>query len=232
METIDAEHVKMKNLLCLSLKQETPLVFQEFCRLLDEQSCTTLRDLNRSKKEKGTMWEYFCREYLLKQTSYTRAVLLKDVDSHTLEMLSLRKMDVGIDIIAFDADNRPVAIQCKFRKKGSVSWREIATFEALCARSGPWSQQIVMTNARFVRREGRKNESDLTIGFGSFQSLKRHQWNSIAGVREGNTLQKDSTQSAEEIKSKWLSRLEKTHPRLCQTTQCCVSGIDCFSYAK
>lgn len=206
---MDIEFVKMRDLIRQCLKHETESIFQKFCVSINELSCTTVHEINRLKKEKGTIWEYFCREYILQNSSYSTAVLLKDVDSQVLQELSLKKVDVGIDMIAFDTENRPIAIQCKFRKKGPVSWRDISTFEALCARTGPWYKKIVMTNATYVRREGRKNDSDLTMGFNLFKSLKRHEWNVIAGYNEGLKLNENSEQSPEKIKALWLSRLEQ-----------------------
>ena len=206
---MDQEFEKMKCLIRTCLRHETKNVFSKFCQSINELSCTTIREINKLNKEKGTIWEFFCREYIMQNAAYSSAILLKDVDTVTLEKLSLKKIDVGIDIIAFDIENRPIAIQCKFRKKGAVSWRDISTFEALCARSGPWYKKIVMTNAAYVRREGRKDSSDVTIGFGSFASLQRHEWNAISGLNQGIQLHANNDTSPEYIKCQWLARLEQ-----------------------
>lgn len=206
---MNQEFEKMRCLIRKCLKHDTENIFPNFCEAINQLSCTTIREVNKLKKEKGTIWEFFCREYIMQNATYSNAMLLKDVDSVTLEKLSLKKIDVGIDIIAFDLENRPIAIQCKFRKKGAVSWRDISTFEALCARSGPWHKKIVMTNAAYVRREGRKDSSDITIGLGSFTSLQRHEWNTIAGLNQGIRLNTNDDKSPEYIKSQWLTRLEQ-----------------------
>ena len=102
-------------------------------------------------------------------------------------------------------DGEFVAVQCKFRTKRNVTWQEIATFEALCARSGPWSEHIVMTNCFFVKREG-SSEKDVTISRNAFKKLSRYEWLAMGGMGEGRTI--SGTFSADEIREKWLTRLE------------------------
>ena len=86
---------------------------------------------------------------------------LKDCDETLLKNLSLKKRDVGIDIIAIDQEGNVDAVQCKFRRRGTVRWRELSTFEALCSRTGSWNKHIVMTNQEFVRREGNASAKDI-----------------------------------------------------------------------
>jgi hypothetical protein len=85
-------------------------------------------------------------------------------------------------------EERPHAVQCKFRSRGIVSWRDLSTFEALCARTGPWRRHLVMTNASAVKRQGLKQAKDLTFARGTFMTLSRHEWTRLAGFGRGRTV--------------------------------------------
>lgn len=165
-------------------------------------------DLKRLKNDKtlvGDAWEHFCVKFL--RLRGFEAHLLRDVPSETLARLNLGRNDRGIDIVAFDEDDRAFAVQCKFRRRGVVSWREISTFEALCSRSGPWHRQVVMTNAPGVRREGKRLIQDLTFANGTFAAMQRHEWMEIAEIGEGRAVGGDAG-SLEEVRDRFLARLE------------------------
>ena len=188
----------------------TTNVFDALVQGIDRLPCATASELKGVRKKKGDLWELYCREFLRVSGGFETAELLSCLDDDALARLSLRRGDVGIDLIAFHADGGVSAVQCKFRRKGGVSWREISTFEALCARSGPWTQKIVMTNGTHVTREGRKDATDRTIAQRSFQALPRHQWNAIAGYGEGRTVGVGPhTQTVREARQAWISRLQQ-----------------------
>ena len=62
-----------------------------------------------------------------------------------------------------------------------VSWRELSTFYALCARTGPWAQQIVMTTADSVRRQGVRTGQDKTYAYRGFCGQDRSVWLAMVG---------------------------------------------------
>jgi hypothetical protein len=178
-------------------------VWAQFVINLKSSSHTSISDIKREKLLLGSAWEEFCRRYLL-DLGYT-VYMLADTPPEVLASLGLRRNDVGIDIIAYNPVGLPCAVQCKFRNRGVVSWRELATFEALCARSGPWNLHIVMTNAASVRREGRSTK-DATIAQRRFASLDRVFWMRIIGAGEGRTV--GGSVSPNSARARFLSRFE------------------------
>lgn len=191
-------------------------IFGEFVRrLASAPPRRSVTQLGASRKRVGDLWEEFCVQYLLLR-GYVSARLLADVSDEELDALSMRRRDVGIDIVARDGRGDAHAVQCKFRSRGAtVGWREVSTFEALCARTGPWARHVVMTNARGVRREGGSTERDVTIARGSYAAMGRHEWNAIAGLGPGRTCggARDDGASADdetirEVRERWLRRLE------------------------
>jgi len=181
-------------------------IFDAFVNEIAAYTPRTIPEIKQRQKKKGDIWEEFCREYLVCK-GYTNVRLLQDIPGDELATLSLRTKDMGIDIVAYDA-LRPVAVQCKFRNTGAISWRQLSTFEALCARTGPWHRHIVMTNATAVRREGRKQFVDMTISRPTFECLQRHEWTRLAGYNEGNVLSVNPVSVAEmnAARHKWLAR--------------------------
>ena len=98
---------------------------------------------------------------------------------------------------------------CAFPRTRGCAWPEHKpphTFEALCARTGPWHKHIIMTNTYVSKREGSKNEKDWSIISSSFNQLKRHEWNSIAGYGNGNIC---GDADIVNIKESWLNKIEK-----------------------
>ena len=180
-----------------------------FVQALSSVDSRDLSTLKCTTKIVGDAWEVFCIDFL-RARHYRAAYLLKDTPPPVLTQLGLGHADKGIDLVVFDPENRPCAVQCKFRRRGGVSWRDLATFEALCARSGPWHRHIVMTNAWSVRREGTRQSKDLTFTRRAFAKLARHEWLSIAGYGEGNVIGStgESAPSVSVARERFLQRLE------------------------
>ena len=106
--------------------------------------------------------------------------LLKDVPEELLTKLSLKRPDVGIDIIA-EHEGKHYAVQCKYKKhvslkKNVVTWKQLSTFYALVLRTGPWAQYIVMTNCDYCRHMGKKTAKDVSICLRTFQNITQEQW--------------------------------------------------------
>ena len=201
-----SKQMELQTMIRVSMKSNTP--FKNLCTNLAHIKCTTTNQVKRKKKDVGDLWEQFCCLYLLNVRNFQSAVLLKDMTERGLDELNLKRRDVGIDIIGHDQDGIAIAIQCKFRCRGNVSWRDISTFEALCARSGPWRKHVVMTNASKVIREGNVNEKDSVIVKVHFENMKRHEWNNLSGYGLGNTC--GGSLSMDEIKKLWLKRIDDT----------------------
>lgn len=139
---------------------------------------------NRKTKTKGDLWEIFCKLYLQKIRKYDHVWLLKETPDNILELLKLRKNDVGIDIIACK-NNKYSAVQCKFKKPreglvpgtwiayNCVNWKELSTFYALCnsTNDNNWENHIVMTNTKYIRHMGNKTKKDKSICYGTFSKM-------------------------------------------------------------
>ena len=201
-----SKQMELQSMIRVSMKSDTP--FKNLCTNLAHIKCTTTYQVKTKKKYVGDLWEEFCCLYLLNVRNFQSAILLKDMTEHDLEALNLKRRDVGIDIIGHDQNGNAIAIQCKFRSRGNVSWRDISTFEALCARSGPWKQHLVMTNASKVIREGNDTEKDSVVVKVHFEKLKKHEWNILSGYGFGNTC--GGSLSMDEIKDLWLKRIDDT----------------------
>jgi len=190
----------LKNVVAEALK--TNNIFETFCKKIATLEKRNLKELRANNLIKGNIWEQFCVEYLTLR-NYRNVQLLKDVPSNCLQQLGLSNRDMGIDIIA-TKNEKNVAVQCKFRAKRTVTWRDIATFEALCARSGPWFEHIVMTNSPFVHREG-SHIKDVNMVKSTFEKIERHEWCILAGYGYGNT-----TGGVEQNRDMWLNRIDPT----------------------
>lgn len=179
-------------------------IFSNILSAFKNESVHTIEACKRGNQRRGALWELLCVE-CLRHIGYSSVLRFEDVDTELKARLGLRDRDMGIDIIC-NKNGGYVAVQCKFRTKRSVTWTEIATFEALCARSGPWTEHIVMTNCHFVKREG-KSEKDVTFTHKFFKRLLRHEWLSIGGMGEGHVLS-DGVSNTEDVREQWLARLE------------------------
>ena len=133
-----------------------------------------------NKKVRGDVFEDFCVKYLKHVRKLDNVWLLKDVPDELLTKLSLKRPDVGIDIIA-EHQNKYYAAQCKYKKhvslkKNVVTWKQLSTFYALVLRTGPWAQYIVMTNCDYCRHMGKKTGKDVSICLKTFQNITQEQW--------------------------------------------------------
>lgn len=98
----------------------------------------------------GKKFEAFCGAFLVVQHDFRAVYPINTLSSDQKNSLLLPNKDVGIDLVAYAACNRPFAIQCKFRTKRDITWKEFATFDSLCMRTGPWGGKYLMTTAKKV----------------------------------------------------------------------------------
>jgi predicted helicase len=122
---------------------------------------------SRNKKIRGDIFEEFCVLYLKHVKGFADVWLLKDLPTDILEKLSMKRQDMGIDIVARTHD-KYIAIQCKYKKHTSfkqniLSWKALSTFYALCLRTGPWEKYIIMTNCIYTRHQKRRLKISLIV---------------------------------------------------------------------
>lgn len=174
----------MEKCLLESIKNDD--IFSSFVMNLNEcYKPTSIKSKNEYTKNIGDAWEDFSCLFLEKMMGW-EVLKLKDCDETLLKKLSLKKRDVGIDLIAI-SDEKYIAVQCKYRKKNQkLSWRDISTFDALCSRTGPWYKQVVITTSSWLHREGQWTEKDLFIGKKKFESLTKFDWLKLANLGSGN----------------------------------------------
>lgn len=182
--------------------------FLEECNQWYEKGAHSLTEMRQreNKKIRGDIFEEFCVLYLKQLKGYT-AWRLEDVPEEILTKLSMKRKDMGIDLI-IEHEGSYKAVQCKYKKRGdrkiSVTWQALSTFYALCMRTGPWSSYIVMTTCDYCRHQGEKTEKDLSICIGSFRAITKEQWIQLCGI-EGSTL--DHSQNPTSLEELRLKRL-------------------------
>lgn len=158
--------------------------FISLCQQYYARPAHTLAELKSrdNKKIKGDIFENFSVLYL--QSKGYEAWRLEDVPEPLLTQLSLKRRDMGIDIVCVK-DGLYSAVQCKYLapkgKKFGLPWRTLSTFYALCMRSGPWDKHIVMTNCNYVSRVGKKSDKDISLVLNSFQSMTSEEWFQMCG---------------------------------------------------
>lgn len=176
-------------------KTETKDIFnhlQDHFRVYEEQTVSEVKEFKRrTTKGKGDLFEDFSVLYF-KAKGY-EAWKLKDLPDKIREELKLGKQDMGIDIILRDKLGKYSAVQAKYRvrKSGasappggrriSVPWGELATFHALCSRTGPWDKLFVITNADYVKRLGKKDSKDKTIAYKTLSNTPHKIWLEMCG---------------------------------------------------
>lgn len=171
---------------CILHALKSVKTFESFVSCMSVSS-TNLKHLKNKTKIVGDAWEDFCCLYLQKIKGWT-AKRLNEWDASFLRQFHLKQRDVGIDLIAIDEHGNHIAVQCKYRKNfQKLSWRDVSTFDALCMRTGPWTQRIVMTTSKSLHREGKVQVEDVFWGKSHFESLERHDWCKLAGLGEGRT---------------------------------------------
>jgi hypothetical protein len=145
---------------------------------LPAHTLTEMRTRN-NKKIRGDIFEEFCVLYLKFIKGYTQVWLLSDVPDDILELLKMKRQDMGIDIIVCN-DGLYFAVQCKYKKRGLaksvLSWTALSTFYAMCLRTGPWAKYIIMTNCDYTRHQGGKTDKDISICLKTFQNLQKEEW--------------------------------------------------------
>ena len=160
--------------------------FKCVCNQISAFPCTNTRMIKNKKKIVGDLWEAFCKLYLERQCAFQSVRFLNELSDVELQQFGMKKRDVGIDLVAMDGSGNPIAVQCKFRSRGNVTWRDVSTFDALCSRTGPWDSHLVMTNANRVIREGSLHSKDRSMTRAQFSTLARHEWLKLGGYGEGN----------------------------------------------
>ena len=181
------------------------------CEDFYNKPVNNLQDMkNRNLKSKGDIFEYFCQLYMQKCYKLKDIWLLKEIPDDIKKELNITSQDFGIDLIGVDYNGRYYAIQAKYRKRKSdkkicVTWKQLSTFYALCARTGPFYKHIVFTTANYVRRIGKKDNKDITIGFSKLSKINHFDWINMCDKDKSEFI-KDSPKklSLEELREKRL----------------------------
>lgn len=208
----------MDGLLHTVFLRSPACLFDEFvkeCQKWYEQPAHTFTEMRTrdNKKIRGDIFEEFCVLYLKHVRGYENVWRLEDVPADVLEKLSLKRPDMGIDIIC-ETDGKYTAVQCKYKKhtgyksKTIVTWKQLSTFYALVLRTGPWERYVVMTNCDYVRHMGKKTPKDLSICLKTFQKITKEQWTRMCGL-EGNVMEPDAPKTKltlEELRAARLAR--------------------------
>lgn len=192
-------------------------LFDEFiqeCQRWYSQPAHTLQEMRTrdSKKIRGDIFEDFCVLYLKEVKGFQEVWLLEDLPEENLVQLSLKRRDMGIDIIV-KHNGEWYAVQCKYKtpiqgKKSYITWSALSTFYAMCLRTGPWAKFIVMTNCDYTRHQGEKGPKDLSICLGKFRSINSDEWLKLCNVT-GNVMKKPTeTLTQEEIRALRLAYYE------------------------
>ena len=176
------------------------------CQAWYTRPASTLQELKtrENKKLKGDMFEDFCVLYLLHCKGYENVWRLEDVPEEILTRLSLKRRDMGIDIVCQKGEHFS-AVQCKYKaptgKKIGLSWKTLSTFYALCMRSGPWAHYIVMTNCDYVCHVGKKTEKDISISRHAFQNITSTQWVNMCNLKGELLSENKSILTQEELRA-------------------------------
>ena len=217
----------LKKLLHTVFLKSPPNLFDEFiqeCQRWYSQPAHTLQEMRTrdNKKVRGDIFEDFCALYLKEVKGYQDVWLLEDVPEDLLVSLSLKRRDMGIDIIVRH-NGEWFAVQCKYKtptgKKSYITWSALSTFYAMCLRTGPWSKYIVMTNCDYTRHQGDKGPKDLSICLGTFRATSSDQWLKMCDI-QGQALaeqvplqQPVPSNSVEILKQKPTSQLTREEVR-------------------
>ena len=202
-------------------------LFDEFikeCQVWYSKPAHTLTEMRTrdSKKIRGDIFEDFCVLYLKEVKGYQDVWLLEDVPDEILVNLSLKRRDMGIDIIVRHNEEW-FAVQCKYKtptgKKSYITWSALSTFYAMCLRTGPWAKYIVMTNCDYTRHQGPKGEKDLSICLASFRSTSSEQWLKMCDIQGQQILPSNEIQGLRQKPTSELTREEIRELRLAYYTQ-------------
>jgi len=176
-------------------------LFDEFlleCQEWYERPAHSLLELKSrdNKKIKGDIFEEFSVLYLKYVKGFTNVWLLKDVPAELLTKLSMKRQDMGIDLICETLEGQFIAVQCKYKKptgfkQNVLSWRSLSTFYALCLRTGPWSKYIIMTNCVYTRHQGKKTAQDVSYCLKTLQNITKEEWLKMCQI-SGSILSKEN----------------------------------------
>lgn len=191
--------------------------FQEECQAWYEAPAHSFAEMRArdNKKVRGDIFEEFCVLYLKHIRGFANVWRLADVPEDDLVRLGLKRLDVGIDIVAND-NGKWYAVQCKYKKHVSakrniVTWKALSTFYALCLRTGPWEKMIVMTNCSSVRHMGKKSSKDLSICLGTLRKITSAQWLTMCDLKGESIVEAFKKPSLEELRALRIAALEKKH---------------------
>ena len=175
-----------------------------------EKSSTNMVELRKKNtKNKGLIFEVFCKMYLLAR-GYYNVWLLNEVPEDVLKYLNLKRRDMGIDLIAtIKIPNMNedlienyfyIPVQAKYRKIGKdqfnrkihrVGWKDISTFLALTTRTGGpkgWLKHMIITNADSVTWKGKKTKKDFTYAKKTFEKCSNIFWLKMINQDKGRKL--------------------------------------------
>jgi len=198
-----------KNIILKTLSCSQTEFFQEFTRKFDDYYDTltsgTIKRIDR-ERQKGLAFEELCYR-MIDQKAFLKlrcAQVWRYQDFPHKEEMGLPKRDEGIDLIIRHENGKYSPVQCKYRKKPTtseititskagktyqkrlywqLSWkRDLATFHALCERTGPWFKRVVITNAPSILWKGRKQTMDLTICRGTWALISKHTFSEAIGL--------------------------------------------------
>lgn len=167
------------------LQNISNISFSKFCEYCSDFSQTPVHSMRELKlqipknKNTGNIFEYFCKLYLQQVLQYDKVWLLCEVPDDIRKKLSIGTKDMGIDIIAIKEQDT-YAIQCKYRKrikkKTGINWKDLSTFYALVSKTGPYTCNIIMTNADYISRIGKKQNNELLLSFTKFEQMNIEDW--------------------------------------------------------
>ena len=195
------------------LTQEGP-VFPKLVQSLEAHYSRAVGDVlamkaRDNKTAKGSLWEDFCVLYLEAQGKYVNVWKYPSVPKEIRESLHLKgRQDNGIDLI-LQTKTGYIAVQCKYRKKGRISWFCLSTFVALCLSSGPYESHLLMTNTIGGTYKVQRSPKDKTYAVGTFNRTKREVWMRMGGVEaEGRKVgsEEPKPKTAEELREARLKR--------------------------
>ena len=150
---------------------------------IQNKSLITLNDIKCNNTNKGKIFEHFCFLYLKYFYKIDQVWLYKDIPTNIKNELHLTNNDMGIDLIAKNNNGDYYAIQAKFRKRNktrtTISWKELSTFYANVATTGPYKKHIIITTADSVRHIGKKTDKDITINYNTLKKITNEQWRNI-----------------------------------------------------
>lgn len=123
-----------------------------------------------SATQKARIWKEFSVCFLSKKFRHVYSL------EKLPKMLYLPDKDVGVDFVVSHNDESFSAVQTRFNKNDSISWKNFSTFDSLCSRSGPWNECILVTNAKYIKIHGSFKETDQFYGYNYFKSWHRDKW--------------------------------------------------------